>query len=146
MYVDGFLKWQPAVFLLTCPSIYRNNPRLEFICTKNLQTFPLNMILLYSKSTKLIKLHHLYTFISQCFIFQSLFLLKIIVKYGAKISAKLTCASQELSGAYLATHESRNFGGETPKKGTTQQQKLTDIVKQIVYIGVIEPCWVQIWP
>ena len=71
MYVDGFLKWQPAVFLLTCPSIYLNNPRLEFICTKNLQTFPLNMILVYSKSTKLIKLHHLYTFISQCFIFGS---------------------------------------------------------------------------
>ena len=47
-----------------------------------------------------------------------------------------------LSGAYLATHESRNFGGDTPKKGTTPKlkfSKLTDIVKQIVYIGVIDP-------
>ena len=41
------------------------------------------------------------------------------------------------SGAYLATHETRNFGGDTPKKGTTP--KLTEIVKQIVYIGVIDP-------
>ena len=47
-----------------------------------------------------------------------------------------------LAGAYLATHESRNFGGETPKKGTTPKlkfSKLIDKVKQIVYIGVNDP-------
>ena len=50
--------------------------------------------------------------------------------------------SQLTTGAYLATHESRNFGGDTPRKGTTPKlkfSKLTDIVKQIVYIGVIDP-------
>ena len=47
-----------------------------------------------------------------------------------------------LTGAYLATHESRNFGGDTPEKGTTPNlkfQKFTDFDKQIVYIGVIDP-------
>ena len=45
-------------------------------------------------------------------------------------------------GAYLATHESRNFGGDTLKKGTTPKfkfLKLIDMVKQIVCIGVNDP-------
>ena len=39
-------------------------------------------------------------------------------------------------------NESRNFGGDTPAKGTTQNlkfQKFTDFDKKIVYIGVIDP-------
>ena len=43
------------------------------------------------------------------------------------------------TGAYLATHESQNFGGDTPKKGTTPKLKfsnITDFDKQIVYIRV----------
>ena len=49
---------------------------------------------------------------------------------------------EQQPGAYLATHESRNFGGDTPKKGTTPKlkfSKLIDMVKQIVYIGVNDP-------
>ena len=49
---------------------------------------------------------------------------------------------QDESGAYLATHESRNFGGDTPEKGTTPNLKFwkfADFDKQIVYIGVIDP-------
>ena len=45
-----------------------------------------------------------------------------------------------LAEAYLATHESRNFGGDTPKNGTAPKfkfSKFTDFDKQIVYIGVI---------
>ena len=47
-----------------------------------------------------------------------------------------------MAGAYLATHKSRNFGGDTPKKGTTPKlkfSKLIDMVKQTVYIGVNDP-------
>ena len=54
----------------------------------------------------------------------------------------ITYSMPKVSGAYLATHESRNFGGGTPKRGTTPKLKflkLTEIVKQIVYIGVIDP-------
>ena len=46
------------------------------------------------------------------------------------------------TGAYLATHESRNFGGDTPEKGTTPNLKFwkfANFDKQIVYIGVIDP-------
>ena len=45
-------------------------------------------------------------------------------------------------GRIIATHESHNFWGYTPKMGTTSEfefSKLADIVKQIVYIGVIVP-------
>ena len=45
-------------------------------------------------------------------------------------------------GRIIATHESQNFWGYTPKMGTTSEfkfSKLADIVKQIVYIGVIVP-------
>ena len=45
-------------------------------------------------------------------------------------------------GAYLTTHKSQNFGGDTPRTGTTPKlkfSKLADIVKQIVYVGVIDP-------
>ena len=47
-----------------------------------------------------------------------------------------------MPGAYLATHESRNFGGDIPKKRTTPKlkfSKLIDMVKQTVYIGVNDP-------
>ena len=43
---------------------------------------------------------------------------------------------------YLDTHESHNFGGDTPEKRTTPNlkfQKFTDYDKQIAYIGVIDP-------
>ena len=46
---------------------------------------------------------------------------------------------------YLATHESRNFGGETPKKGKTPKLRFsnfTDFDIQIVYIGVNDPGFV----
>ena len=45
------------------------------------------------------------------------------------------------TGSYLATHETRNFGGDITRKGTNPKlkfKKLRDIVKQIVYIGVID--------
>ena len=32
------------------------------------------------------------------------------------------------AGAYLATHESRNFGGDTPKKGKTQNFQISQSV------------------
>ena len=40
-------------------------------------------------------------------------------------------------GAYLTTHESQNFGGGAPEKGTTA--KFTDFDKYIVYSRVIDP-------
>ena len=49
------------------------------------------------------------------------------------------CNSQ-LNWQGQATHKSRNFGGDTPKKGTTpklKSSKSTDFDKQIVYRGEI---------
>ena len=42
---------------------------------------------------------------------------------------------------YLATHESQNFKGDTPKKGQLKIWNIQtiDFYKQLVYIGVIEP-------
>ena len=39
---------------------------------------------------------------------------------------------------YLATHKSRNLGGDTPKKGTTPKLKFSAFDKQIIYIRVID--------
>ena len=70
-----------------------------------------------------------------------LLLLTLLSKYQMNIKV-MNQTKLQLAGAYLAAHESRNFGGDTSKKGTTPKlkfKKLTDIVKQIVYIGVIDP-------
>ena len=53
-----------------------------------------------------------------------------------------TLLSWWVTAACLVTYESWNFVGDTPKKGTIAQLKIskfTDFVKQIAYIGVIDP-------
>ena len=68
-------------------------------------------------------------------------LYKLKSAYLKKVEEVVVCMPIA-TGAYLATHESRNFRGDTPKKGTTPKLKflkLIDMVKQIVRRGVNDP-------